>query len=144
MKVETILKAKGSRVATTRPDLTIETVAHRLNMENFGAVVVSDDGKTVLGMITERNIVNGLSQHGPALLDMTVEALMSVGIPTCSPEDTLDKVMRQMTLERARYLPVLRDGQLCGIISIGDVVRSRLDEIEFETSVLRDAHRANL
>jgi len=143
MKVEAILKAKGGRVATTRPDLTIETVTHRLNMENVGAVVVSNDGNTVLGMVTERDIVHGLSRHGPALLEMTVGELMSVGMPSCAPDDTLDKVMRQMTLERTRYLPVIRNGRLCGIISIGDVVRSRLDEIEFETNVLRDAYRAS-
>lgn len=143
MRVEAILKAKGDRVATTRPDLTIETVAHRLNMENVGALVVSVDDKSVLGMLTERDIVDGLAEHGPALLDMRVDELMSLGVPSCEPGDGLDKAMRQMTIERVRYLPVLRDGELCGIISIGDVVRGRLGEIELERNVLRDTYIVN-
>lgn len=142
MKVAAILKTKGSRVAITRPYRTIEVVAHRLKMENVGALVVSRDDKTVLGMISERNIIQELAAHGPVLLNMRVEEIMSRGIPTCSPADALDKVMRRMTREQVRHLPVIQDGQLVGIISIGDVVKSRLDEIELETKMLRDAHVA--
>ncbi|HLI12200.1 MAG TPA: CBS domain-containing protein [Alphaproteobacteria bacterium] len=142
MKVGEILKAKGSRVATVRPDLTVETICHRLKMENVGALVVSEDDKTILGMISERDIVQGLVAQGPALLDMRVDELMSLGVPTCQRDDSVTKAMEKMTRERVRYLPVLDDGRLCGIISIGDVVRVRLGETELEASVLREAYRA--
>lgn len=143
MKIDAILKAKGSRVATTRPDLTIETVTHRLKMENVGALVVSNDDRTILGMISERDIVQGLAAHGAALPDMRVDELMSLGVPICARDDTVTKVMAQMTRERVRYLPVVEDGRLVGIISIGDVVKCRLGEIELETNVLRDVYLAN-
>lgn len=139
MKVSTILKAKGSRVATTRTDVSIATVAHRLKMENVGALVVSNDHKTVLGIITERDILHGLAERGPSLLDMRADELMSHGTPSCTPEESINHVMKRMTRERMRYLPVLEHGQLCGIISIGDVVKERLKEIELEANVLRDA-----
>jgi CBS domain-containing protein len=142
MKVEAILKAKGGRVATVRPDLTIATVTHRLKMENVGALVVSADGTTLLGMITERDILHGLAEHGPALLDMRVDELMGVGVPTCAPEEKLDAVMTRMTRERVRYLPVLRAGRLCGIVSVGDAVNHRLDECQLEANVLRDSYLA--
>ncbi len=143
MKIDAILKAKGSRVATTRPDLTIETATHRFKMENVGALVVSNDDRTILGMISERDIVQGLATHGAALPDMRVDELMSLGVPICARDDTVTKVMAQMTRERVRYLPVVEDGRLVGIISIGDVVKCRLGEIELETNVLRDVYRAN-
>lgn len=143
MKVDAILKAKGARVATTRPDLTVETATHRLKMENVGALVVSNDDKTILGMISERDILQGLAAHGPALLDMRVDELMSLGVPICARDDTVTKVMAQMTRERVRYLPVVEEGRLVGIVSIGDVVKTRLGEIELETNVLRDVYLAN-
>ncbi|MFI4985946.1 MAG: CBS domain-containing protein [Alphaproteobacteria bacterium] len=138
MKVAVVIKAKGSRVATTRPELTIGTVAHRLTMENVGALVVSNDDKTVLGMISESDIVHGLAEHGAALLDMRVDELMGLGIPSCTPEESINQVMARMTRERMRYLPVVEHGKLCGVISIGDVVKHRLDEIQLEAAVLRD------
>jgi CBS domain-containing protein len=143
MKVDAILKAKGARVATTRPDLTVETATHRLKMENVGALVVSNEDKTILGMISERDILQGLAAHGPALLDMRVDELMSLGVPICARDDTVTKVMAQMTRERVRYLPVVEEGRLVGIVSIGDVVKTRLGEIELETNVLRDVYLAN-
>ncbi len=139
MKVADILKAKGSRVATTRPELTIGTVAHRLKMENVGSLVVSADDKTVLGIISERDIIVGLAEHGAELLDMRVEELMSLGIPTCVPEESIEQAMARMTRERMRYLPVVEHGRLCGVISIGDLVKHRLDEAAIERDVLRDA-----
>ncbi len=139
MKVAAILKTKGSRVATTRTDVSIATVAHRLKMEHVGALVVSNDHRTVLGMITERDILHGLAEHGATLLEMRVDELMSLGTPSCAPEESINQVMARMTRERMRYLPVLEHGRLCGIISIGDVVKERLAEIELEANVLRDA-----
>lgn len=140
MKVAAVIKVKGSRVATTRPELTIETVVHRLKMENVGALVVTIDDKTVLGMISERDILHGLAEHGPALLDMRVDELMSLGVPSCAPEENIHSVMARMTRERVRHLPVVSAGQLLGIVSVGDVVRYRLDEIQLEANVLRDTY----
>jgi len=138
MTVAAILKSKGDRVATTRPDTTVETVAHRLKIEGIGALVVSDDGKRVSGIISERDIVRGLAEHGADLLSMPVSALMTSGVTTCVPETTVNQVMGHMTRGRIRHLPVTSDGRLAGIVSIGDVVKHRLDEMETEVQHLRD------
>lgn len=138
MTVAAILKSKGDRVATTPPDTPVETVAHRLKIEGIGALVVSADGKRVSGIISERDIVRGLAEHGADLLSMPVSALMTPGVTTCVPETTVNQVMGHMTRERIRHLPVTVDGRLAGIVSIGDVVKHRLDEMETEVQHLRD------
>lgn len=143
MKVEAILKAKDRRVATIRPDSTIETAIHRLSMERVGALIVSADDEHVLGLLSERDIIHGLEIHGDALLEQPVEALTNRGVPTCSPDDSINQVMVKMTRSRVRHLPVVDGGRLVGIVSIGDAVKVRLSEIELETSVLRDAFIAN-
>ena len=112
-------------------------------MERVGALIVSNDDKTILGMISERDIVQGFAAHGAALPDMRVDELMSRGVPTCARDDTVTKVMAQMTRDRVRYLPVVEGGRMVGIISIGDVVKCRLGEIELETNVLRDVYLAS-
>lgn len=138
MTVAAILKSKGDRVATTRPDMTVETVAHRLRIESIGALVVSEDGRRVAGIVSERDIVRGLAEHGSDALTMPVSALMTAGVTTCAPETTVNQVMAHMTRERIRHLPVTVDGRLAGIVSIGDVVKHRLDEMETEVQHLRD------
>ena len=138
MTVATILESKGDRVATTRPDATVETVAHRLRIEGIGALVVSEDGRRVAGIISERDIVRGLAEHGSEALTMPVSALMTAGVTTCMPETTVNQVMSRMTRGRIRHLPVTVDGRLVGIVSIGDVVKHRLDEMETEVQTLRD------
>jgi CBS domain-containing protein len=100
--------------------------------------VVSEDGDHVVGIISERDVVRGLAEHGAELLDMKVADLMTKNVKTCSPEDDLKHVMTEMTRSRIRHLPVTEDGRMCGIVSIGDVVKTRLDELETETNVLRD------
>jgi CBS domain-containing protein len=143
MRVESILRAKGSNVTTIQPWSTIEDAVNRLfGPPRIGALVVTGVPKGLTGMITERDIIRGLKAHGPGLLRQRVSELMSHHVPTCSPRDTLGDVMVRMTQTRYRHLPVLANGELVGLISIGDVVRSRLDEMELETGVLRDLYLA--
>ena len=142
VKVTNILATKGSVVATIAPDATVERAAQRLRAANVGALVVSIDEKHLKGLITERDIVYGLGKHGRALLEMKVREVMRQGGPTCSSEDTVEHVMRQMTRLRVRHVPVIDRGELRGIVSIGDVVKNRLDETEREVHVLRDIYLA--
>lgn len=142
MKVETILKGKGRSVETITPDATVTMAIHRLRTAGIGALVVSSDGKRASGLISERDVVRGLAEHAGRLLDMPVGEVMSKG-PTCSSEDSLKDVMTTMTRTRNRHLPVVDGGTLSGIVSIGDVVKNRLDELELEANVLRDAYRAS-
>ena len=138
MKVKAMLAAKGSNVATTRPYATIATVIRMMKLEGIGALVVSDDGEALSGIISERDIVLGLVDHGDELLEMRVSELMTRAVKTCTPEANVKDVMAEMTRSRVRHLPVLDGGKICGIISIGDVVKNRLEELETETNVLRD------
>lgn len=138
MKVESMLSDKGQKVVTTQPDASIATVVHMLKLEGIGALVVSQDGKTIAGIISERDIVRGLAEHGHELMAMRVSELMTASVKTCTSEAKVTEVMAEMTRSRFRHMPVVEDGKLCGIISIGDVVKNRLEELETETSVLRD------
>ena len=138
MDVASILRAKGSAVATAPPEATITDIAAKLKQEKIGALVVSDDGVKVLGIISERDIVRGLADHGLDLLEKRADDLMTSEVLTCTPNDTTGDLMAVMTKQRIRHIPVTEDGKLCGIISIGDVVKDRLDEIEREANALRD------
>lgn len=138
MEIAQILKGKGDRIVTTRPDATIAEVVETLQREGIGAVVVVDRDGALVGIISERDIVRGIPTHGAGLLTMRVADLMTREVVTCVPEDRVESVMREMTEGRFRHLPVLRDGALVGIVSIGDAVKSRLQELETETSLLRD------
>jgi CBS domain-containing protein len=137
MLVGQILAAKGSKIVSTRPDATIAEVAKLLRRERIGAVVVVEAG-ALCGIISERDLARGLADHGNELLEMKVAQLMTREVVTCAPEDHLDHLMRSMTEGRFRHLPVLRDGEMIGIISIGDVVKHRVDELETETHQLQD------
>ncbi len=137
MNVDTILHGKGRGVATIRPGDSVITALAMLRERNIGALVVSDDGETVDGIISERDIVHGLADHGSALLSLHVAAAMSAPVVTCDPSDTVADLMAEMTNRRIRHLPVVRDGRLVGIVSIGDLVKSRLDDIEYEAHHLR-------
>lgn len=143
MKVQSILKTKGRSVEITAPDADLRLVLHRLSALGIGALVVSPDGRAVVGTISERDIVRALNKHGADMLDMQAKEVMSRRVPTCSPDDLLQHVMEEMTRSRHRHIPVVDDeGALCGIVSIGDLVKHRLEEMELETSVLRDAYLA--
>ena len=143
MKVEAILAAKGRRVDTTPPGTKIAEAVQEMMTRGIGALVVSSDGERVEGVISERDIVRGLARAGAAMLRMAVSEVMSRSVPVCSPQDTITHVMTEMTRSRHRHLPVLDAGKLCGIVSIGDVVKNRLEELELETAVLRDAYIAH-
>lgn len=137
MNVETILRDKGRTVATIHPDQPVAAALAALCEQNIGALVVSRDGERVDGMISERDIVHGLADHGGALLSLEIAAVMTRRVPTCEPADGVAALMAEMTNRRIRHLPVLHQGRLAGIVSIGDLVKSRLDEIEYETRSLR-------
>ncbi|HEX2048361.1 MAG TPA: CBS domain-containing protein [Acidimicrobiales bacterium] len=142
MKVEHILRNKGGDVEVIRPDGKVLMAVHRMRMQNVGALVVTRDEMRVEGVLSERDIVRGLARHGADLLDMSVVAVMSRNVPLCAPGDLLTAVMAQMTRTRNRHVPVVEDGRLCGIVSLGDVVKHRLEEMELQTNVLRDAYLA--
>ena len=138
MDVASILRIKGSSVATAPPEATITDIAAKLKEEKIGALVVSDDGLKVLGIISERDIVRGLADHGLDLLEKRAEELMTAEVMTCTPNDTTGDLMAVMSEKRIRHIPVTENGELCGIVSIGDVVKDRLDEIEREANALRE------
>jgi CBS domain-containing protein len=142
MKVASILKAKGSSVETAIPGTTIGAAARLLRDKNVGALVISDDGNTVLGLISERDIVHGLAVYGARVSDLRVSDLMGRRVVTCVPDESDTRVMAQMTHYRVRHVPVVENGMLKGIVSIGDVVKHRLDELETEANILRDAFLA--
>lgn len=140
MKVEGILKSKGSQVETIGPDALVMLAVDRLSTKGIGALVVSGDGRSVDGVMSERDVVRGLARHGPRLLELPVSDVMSRHVPVCSPDDTLKHVMAQMTRTRNRHLPVVSDGRLAGVVSLGDIVKHRLEELELEANVLREAY----
>jgi CBS domain-containing protein len=138
MLIGQILAGKGRDVVTTRPDATIAEVAGLLKAKRIGAVVVTDADGALCGILSERDLARGLADHGAALLPMRVGDLMTREVSTCSPDDGIDRLMQQMTEGRFRHLPVVQDGKMIGIISIGDVVKHRLQELENEAHMLHD------
>jgi len=141
MTIETILRQKGTDVTTIEPEASIRRAADWLRIKNIGALVVTS-GNAVLGLISEREIVHAFSRHGETAASMLVKEIMRQGVITVSREESVNRMMKLMTRHRVRHMPVLRDGKLAGIISIGDVVKYRLDDLELETNVLRDAYIA--
>jgi CBS domain-containing protein len=134
-----ILQGKGHDVATTAPDAAVRAALEQLRDANVGALVVSSDGRAVIGIVSERDIVRRLADEGADLLDQPVSTIMQAEVLTCRGGDHVDRLMAQMTEHRIRHLPVLDDdGALVGIVSIGDVVKSRVDELETERSQLVD------
>jgi CBS domain-containing protein len=140
MNVDGILRAKGTRVATIRPDASVGDLVRGLREEGIGAMVVSDDGYHLDGIVSERDVVRALAKVGGRVLQQRVSEIMSTQVTTCSPTDSVKSLMELMTRHRIRHLPVMSNGRLAGIISIGDVVKNRLDEMATETSVLRETY----
>ncbi len=138
MYVADILNAKGNDVIATGPAETVAVTARLLNDRRIGAVLVRDAKDDVVGVISERDIIRGIAVNGAGALDMEVRELMTSEVVSCKPTDTISEVMRVMTTHRFRHLPVMEDGTLKGMISIGDVVKYRLEETEMEARVLRD------
>jgi len=137
MNVETILNTKGRAVITIAPEATIAEAVALLSDKGIGAVVVSGDAGVLAGILSERDIVHALAKRGAALLTLPVSALMTRQVFTCRAQDSIAELMAEMTKRRIRHLPVLEEGRLAGIVSIGDVVKNRLDEVESEASSLR-------
>jgi CBS domain-containing protein len=125
-------------VATIAPAATVAKALAQLKERNVGALVVSADGERVAGIVSERDIVRRLADEGAKLLDTPVSAVMTKNVYTCHPEDSVADLMSRMTERRIRHLPVVVGGRLAGIISIGDVVRDRVEEIEDEAQALRE------
>ncbi len=138
MTAATILKRKGTDTVTTHHGELIATAANVLAEENIGALIVSDETDAVVGILSERDIVRSLAQHGAQTLKKTVHDLMTSQTITCTLDDNVKDMMQTMTHQRIRHLPVMEDGVLRGIVSIGDLLKYRLEEIETEQRVLRD------
>lgn len=138
MSVAEILKSKGSKVITIEPGMNVGQLAMRLHEVGVGALVVTDAAGKVVGIISERDIVRGLAEHGGHVNEMAVRELMTANVVTCCSGDDISKVAATMTRRRIRHLPVIDDGRLVGMVSIGDVLKTRIDEVQLEANVLRD------
>lgn len=139
MTVRQILKTKGSdEILTIRPDATVAQAAATLSQRRIGALIVSADGNSLDGMLSERDIVRELGKHGPRVLDDRVSSLMTANVITAAPDDVSVQALEKMTKGRFRHLPVVEGGRMVGVISIGDVVKHRINEVEAENSALTD------
>jgi CBS domain-containing protein len=140
MLINAILRSKGALVVTIAPDVTVTDAARALNTYGVGALVVSTDGAHIDGILSERDIARTIGSEGDAALGRVVADLMTAEVTTCHLDDTTDLLMEIMTARRIRHLPVVDgdDDHLVGIVSIGDVVKHRLDELQTETQVLHD------
>lgn len=139
MKIAGILERKGDFVATIAANRTVKDLLTTLAAHEIGAAVVIDDDNTICGMISERDVVRALNRFGAAMLDAPVSTLMTPFVAVCSPDASLEEVALAMTTERVRHVPVIsQDGVLAGIVSIGDIVKARIDQLEFERQTLMD------
>ena len=136
MHISTILERKGRDVITIRPDAMLLQAAEAMSKHNIGALVVSPDGQAVAGIVSERDLVRDLARLGTGAVKRTVADVMSTDVTTCGPDATVDELMAAMTDRRIRHVPILDSGALAGIVSIGDVVKMRLDELEVEKESL--------
>lgn len=137
MLVEHILRTKGGEVVTARPEDSLLQIARILSARKIGAVLIVEGRDRIVGIVSERDIVHCISRDGPAALDLPARQAMTADVIFCSPEDSVDQVMDLMTKHRFRHLPVRRNEQLIGLISIGDVVKSRIADQEAEAEALK-------
>jgi CBS domain-containing protein len=138
MKVSDILKIKGSNVKTVTPDTSARELSAQLRAEQIGAMLVSGDGRTIDGIVSERDLAYAIAAHGSDVPALAVWRLMTKAVVVCSPDDTITHIMKLMTQLRVRHVPVKDGDRLVGIVSIGDVLKHRLDELELEANVMRD------
>lgn len=136
MFVSDILAEKGSLVFSTSPQTTVAQVADQLSARRIGSVLVLRDND-VVGVISERDLVRAMAQHGGAALAMEAHQIMTTEVVSCDLDDTIEQVMATMTRGRFRHLPVMRHGELLGLVSIGDVVKARLTETQVEAEALK-------
>ena len=138
MRISDVLRVKGTQVVTVTPDTTVRRLLAVLAEHRIGAVVVSHDSTTVDGIASERDIVRAFGERGAAVMSELVAAICTAEVHTVTPATSLEDVMRMMTERRVRHAPVVVDGGLRGIVSIGDVVKNRIDELETERNHLTD------
>lgn len=141
MRISDVLHAKGGHVIKIRQTDTVMSAVQRLAEHRIGALLVEDQWMKPVGIFSERDFVNAISHHGAAVLDSSVQQLMSSPIITCHSSDRVDAILATMTTKKIRHLPVIDEGKLLGMISIGDLVKHRLDEKELEASVLLEISR---
>jgi CBS domain-containing protein len=138
MRVSDVLRLKGGQVVTVTPDTDVRQLLQVLAEHGIGAVVVSEDGTSVDGIVSERDVVRAMAKRGSDVLSEPVTAIQTANVQTVEPETQLEDLMRLMTERRIRHVPVVVDAGLQGIVSIGDVVKKRIDELESERSALSD------
>ncbi|MGH3981506.1 MAG: CBS domain-containing protein [Pseudonocardiaceae bacterium] len=136
MRIANVLRAKGSVVATVTPDAPVVVLLAEMVEHRVGAVVVVHDG-AVVGMVWERDLIRLLHEHGASLVDRPVSEIMNVDVISCMLTDEVDGILRIMTDRRIRHLPVMVDGQLSGVVSMGDLVKARIDELEANQAYLQ-------
>jgi CBS domain-containing protein len=136
MKISDLLRQKGTLVVSVRPQQSVTELIDLLAEHKVGALIVSSDGSRVEGIVSERDVVRRLQQSGAALLTAPVSEIMTSQVKTSAPDTDLDELMRVMTDGRFRHVPVVEDGRLVGIVSIGDVVKHRIDELQNERDQL--------
>jgi CBS domain-containing protein len=142
MTVKAILARKGTDVATTDPNATLADTVQLLAARRIGAVVVTGADRRIVGILSERDVVRVLAESGPAALDAPIAEVMTRKVTTCGPRDTVKELMERMTEGKFRHMPVVDQGRLAGIISIGDVVKSRVHEMEQESAALQEYIRS--
>lgn len=138
VQVSVLLQGKGSDVVTVEPNTTTEEVVAVLARHRIGAVVVSADGSAIEGVLSERDVVRALAEHGAAALGRRAADLMTAAVVTCQPDSTVEELMSTMTERRIRHVPVVVDGRLAGLVSIGDVVKDRIAGLVHEAQALTD------
>jgi CBS domain-containing protein len=144
MKISDILSHKGPGIVAILPSETLAAAAKKLAEHRIGGLVVRDRFGRLAGMLSERDIVSAMAQHGAAALGLTVNDAMTPDVVTCRPSDTVREIMALITVRRIRHIPVCEGERLLGIVSIGDVLKSRLDEKELELNMLRDLSLARV
>jgi CBS domain-containing protein len=138
MNIGQILKIKGRAVATARPDNTLSEIVTKLAQKKIGAIVIVGDAGEVAGIISERDVIRRLAERGSAALSEPVSESMTSTVITCQETSTLEELMEVMTQGRFRHVPVIEDGSLVGIVSIGDIVKNHIAEVEMEVTAMRD------
>jgi CBS domain-containing protein len=137
MFVSDILAQKGGLVFSVTPGTSVAQISQQLSTRRIGSVLVLDDDSSVAGIVSERDLVRAFASHGAKAMELEARHVMTRDVVTCDPDDSIDQVMGTMTRGRFRHLPVVRHGELLGLVSIGDVVKARLEEAEHETEALK-------
>lgn len=137
MNVAAILKSKGRAVSTAKPESTLLEISQKLAQKKIGAIIIVGDGGKVAGIISERDVIRALAEHGSKALERSAGETMTRNVISCSEMSAIDELMEQMTTGRFRHLPVMQDGTLIGIVSIGDVVKNHIAEVEMEVTAMR-------